>query len=44
MTQEQLLTIEAMKIDLKTIYNEIVTNYLSLKPKIQMMIKEEVEN
>ena len=38
MTQDQILTLEGLKIQLKNIYNEIINEYQGLKPRIAKII------
>jgi hypothetical protein len=40
MTQDQILTLEGLKIQLKNIYNEVIKDYLSLKPRIVKLINQ----
>ena len=40
MTQDQILTLEGLKIQLKNIYNEVIKDYQSLKPRIAKLINQ----
>ena len=41
MTQDQMLTIEGMKIQLKTLYAEIIQDYELLRPRLTKIIAED---
>lgn len=41
MTQDQMLTIEGLKIQLKNIYNEVITEYQALKPRIAKILSQD---
>jgi len=38
MTQDQILTLEGLKIQLKSIYTEVIKEYDDLRPRIQKII------
>ena len=38
MTQDQILTIEGLKINLKNIYNEVINEYQALKPRVAKIL------
>ena len=40
MTQDQILTIEGLKINLKNIYNEVISEYQALKPRVAKIINQ----